>query len=237
MPFPSNLQEGRLLRRYKRFLADIITTKDERLTIHCPNPGAMSACADENSRVWYSSSDNKARKYPHTWELVEVDGKFLACINTLRANQLVEHALENDLIEPLVGYPTLRREVKFGNEGSRVDFLLSGLDQDCFVEVKSVTWWQPDGTGIFPDAVTERGRKHLRELSQMVTNGHRAVLIFCAPHTGIDRVALAWQKDPAYAQALTDAVDVGVEVYAYGAHITAATMRINRQLEAVLDTL
>lgn len=230
MQFSLPLQEALLVRRYKRFLADLENADGTQFTAHCPNTGSMAACAEAGSRAWYWDSENSKRKYPCTWELVEVAGQYMACINTQRANGLVVEAINNGVIKELQGYNELHTEVKYGEENSRIDILLRGADSDCYVEVKSVTWWRGDGNGEFPDAVTERGRKHLRELTAMVANGHRAVLLFCSPHTGIERVAPAWDKDAKYAQALLEAVAAGVEVYAYGAHIDDQGMQLNRAL-------
>ncbi len=234
MEFALPLQEAVLSKRYKRFLADLITTNGDLLTAHCPNTGSMAACAVVGSRVWYWDSGNNQRKYPCTWELVEVANKYLACVNTQRANGLVVEAINNGVIKELQGYNELQQEMKYGHEGSRVDILLRGSGPDCYVEVKSVTWWRGSGQGEFPDAVTERGRKHLRELTAMVEAGQRAVLLFCVPHTGIQRVAPAWDKDPHYAQALLDAAAAGVEVYAYGANIDIQGMALCRILEVSL---
>ena len=234
MRFDLPLQEAVLIKRYKRFLADVTTAEGQHLTLHCPNTGSMAACAESGSRVWYWNSNNVRRKYPCTWELVQVAGEHLACINTQRANGLVAEAISNGVIEELQGYQTLQQEVKYGQEASRVDILLRGESQDCYVEVKNVTWWRGQGEGEFPDAVTERGRKHLRELSAMVAAGHRAVLLFCAAHTGIQQVAPAWDKDPRYAEALLQAVTDGVEVYAYGADINPLSMRLSRALPVTL---
>lgn len=230
MKFSVPLQEARLIKRYKRFLADLQPDQGEMFTAHCPNTGSMAACAEPNSRAWYWDSENTKRKYPCTWELVEVDEQYLACINTQRANGLVVEAINNGVITELQGYNELKTEVKYGDENSRIDIFLQGDGADCYVEVKSVTWWRGEGAGEFPDAVTERGRKHLRELMAMVAAGQRAVLVFCAPHTGIERVAPAWDKDPKYAQALLEAVAAGVEVYAYGAQIDCQGMELDRAL-------
>lgn len=238
MQFSLPLQEGVLQRRYKRFLADITTQAEETITLHCPNTGSMAACAEPDSRVWYWDSGNDKRKYPCTWELVEVAGQYLACINTQRANGLVAEAINNGVITELQGYTSLQQEVKYGQENSRIDILLqhdAGALADCYVEIKNVTWWRgnnADGMGVgeFPDAVTDRGRKHLRELSVMVAEGKRAVLVFCAAHTGIDVVGPAWDKDPKYAQALLDVIEAGVEVYAYGADISTSGMCLQRSL-------
>jgi sugar fermentation stimulation protein A len=238
MQFPLPLQAGILQRRYKRFLADITTQAKETITLHCPNTGSMAACAEPDSRVWYWDSGNDKRKYPCTWELVEVAGQYLACVNTQRANSLVAEAIINGVITELQGYTSLQQEVKYGQENSRIDIFLqheAGALADCYVEIKNVTWWRghnAEGVGIgeFPDAVTDRGRKHLRELAAMVSEGKRAVLVFCAAHTGIDVVGPAWDKDPKYAQALLDAIEAGVEVYAYGADINTSAMSLQRRL-------
>jgi sugar fermentation stimulation protein A len=235
MNFNRPLQEAVLNQRYKRFLADVTTHNGAKLTIHCPNTGSMAACAEPGSRVWYWQSDNAKRKYPCTWELVEVDGRYLACINTQRANALVVEAINNGTIEALQGYSDLQQEVAFGQERSRVDILLRGTGPDCYVEVKNVTWWRGHGRGEFPDAVTDRGRKHLRELAAMAAAGQRAVLVFCAAHTGIEAVAPAWDKDPRYAEALLEAVAAGVEVYAYGADISPQSIGLSRPLPVILD--
>lgn len=243
MQFSPPLQEGVLQQRYKRFLADITTAASDTITLHCPNTGSMAACAEPHSRVWYWDSANDKRKYPCTWELVEVAGEYLACINTQRANALVAEAIEAGVISELQGYTRLQQEVKYGAENSRIDILLSdqvGDLADCYVEIKNVTWWRGknpagEGRGEFPDAVTDRGRKHLRELAAMVAAGNRAVLVFCAAHTGIDLVGPAWDKDPKYAQALLDAIEAGVEVYAYGANITITEMSLQRRLNLNLS--
>lgn len=235
MNFNRPLQEAVLNQRYKRFLADVTTHNGAKLTVHCPNTGSMAACAEPGSRVWYWQSDNAKRKYPCTWELVEVDGRYLACINTQRANSLVVEAINNGTIEALQGYSDLLQEVAFGQERSRVDILLRGTGPDCYVEVKNVTWWRGHGRGEFPDAVTDRGRKHLRELAAMAAAGQRAVLVFCAAHTGIEAVAPAWDKDPRYAEALLEAVAAGVEVYAYGADISPQIIGLSRPLPVILD--
>jgi sugar fermentation stimulation protein A len=230
MNFSAPLKEASLIRRYKRFLADVRLPDGQETTLHCPNTGAMLGCAQPGSRVWYSLSDNPARKYPGTWELVETPGGHLACINTLRANALVAEALGSERIATLAGYAVLRREVLIGCEGSRIDFVLSGHarrpDELCHVEVKSVTMALPDGSGAFPDAVTTRGTRHLRELLALRQAGHRAVLLFCVQHTGIACVRPAVQIDPAYADMLQQAVEGGVEVLAWRSAINVQRMHL-----------
>lgn len=222
MKFLLPLQEAKLQQRYKRFLADVEAPDGRLLTLHCPNTGSMKNCAQPNSRVWFWDSANQKRKYPCSWELVEVDECFLACINTQRANGLVVEAINNATITQLQGYGRLQTEIKYGQENSRIDIFLSQHEHlpDCYVEVKNVTLMEGQGQGLFPDAVTERGRKHLRELVHMVSQGHRGVLVYCVAHTGITHVSPAWDIDPAYAEALVWAIEEGVEVMAYGAAIS-----------------
>lgn len=217
-----------LLRRYKRFLADIRLPDGTELTIHCPNTGSMKNCVLPESGCWYSVSDSKTRKYPQTLEVVSAPGGHLAGVNTARTNELVEQALRTQVITELCGYQTLRREVVYGSEKSRIDFLLSDRTalsketQDarlCYLEVKNVTLMEAEGEGFFPDAVSERGSKHLRELMAMQAQGHRAVLLFCVQHTGIQSVRAAAHIDAVYAATLRTAQAAGVEVLAYAAAI------------------
>ncbi|ROR98625.1 sugar fermentation stimulation protein A [Sinobacterium caligoides] len=213
--------EGRLIRRYKRFLADVVLLDGREVTAHCPNTGKMTGCAEPGERVWLSVSDNPKRKYPHGWVLAELAGEHLACVHSAFANTLVEEAVAAGRIEALSGYETLRREVRYGEEKSRIDLLLSDPARaDCYVEVKSVTLLMEAGVGMFPDAVSDRGRRHLRELQRAVEEGHRAVLLFCVQHSGIHSVCGAEHVDPAYCQALAEAIAGGVEVLAYGCEIT-----------------
>jgi len=190
----------------------------------------MKNCAVPNSRVWFWDSANEKRKYPCTWELVEIDQQFLACINTHRANGLVVEAINNATITPLQGYGKLETEVKYGQENSRIDIFLSQHEHlpECYVEVKNVTLMTSQGQGLFPDAVTQRGRKHLRELVHMVTQGYRAVLVYCVAHTGITQVSPAWDVDPGYSETLAWAIEQGVEVMAYGASISLTEMSLVR---------
>lgn len=207
-----------LLKRYKRFLTDIRLPDGTGLTAHCPNTGSMKNCVLPDSPCWYSVSESKTRKYPQTLEIVTTPGGHLAGINTARTNELVEQALRGQVIAELRGYQTLRREVVYGSEKSRIDFLLSDNNDDarlCYLEVKNVTLMEAEGEGFFPDAVSERGSKHLRELMVMVGQGHRAVLLFCVQHTGIKSVRAAAHIDTVYATTLRAARAVGVEVIAY----------------------
>ena len=170
------LTEGRLLRRYKRFLADVELPGGEVLTAHCPNTGAMTGCAEPGCRVWLSSSTVKTRKYPHTWELVETAGG-IACIHSARANKVVREGFASALVPGFEAYPDISSEVKYG-QGSRADLLLSGIRGRVFVEVKSVTLYRAGGQGAFPDAVSARARKHLVELESVLSGDTRALLFF-----------------------------------------------------------
>jgi sugar fermentation stimulation protein A len=235
MRFEPPLEEGRLLRRYKRFLADIETAGGEQLTIHCPNTGSMLNCMSEGCRVWFSRSSDPRRKLPGTWELGETPQGRLACINTARANGLVEEALRAGVISELSGFTALRREVRFGAENSRADFRLDYPAGPAWVEVKSVTLGFPDtAVAAFPDARTERGAKHLRELAGLARQGVRAVQLYCVNLSGIEAVRVAAEIDPAYAAGLREARAAGVEVLAYGAEITPQAMRLVRRLEVLL---
>ncbi|WP_443692274.1 DNA/RNA nuclease SfsA [Pseudomonas protegens] len=235
MRFDPPLEEGRLLRRYKRFLADIETTTGELLTIHCPNTGSMLNCMVEGGQVWFSRSNDPKRKLPGTWEISETPQGRLACVNTGRANGLVEEALRSGLISELNGFTGLKREVPYGQENSRIDFRLDYPDGPAYVEVKSVTLGF-DGTPVaaFPDAVTQRGAKHLRELASLAREGVRAVQLYCVNLSGIDAVRPAQEIDPGYAAALREARAAGVEVLAYGVCLTAEQVSIDRRLEVLL---
>lgn len=235
MQFDPPLEEGRLLRRYKRFLADIETAGGEQLTIHCPNTGSMLNCMSEGCRVWFSRSQDPRRKLPGTWELGETPHGRLACINTARANALVEEALRGGVITELIGFTGLRREVRFGEENSRADFRLEFTSGPAWIEVKSVTLGFADSTvAAFPDARTERGARHLRELAAQARAGVRAVQLYCVNLSGIEAVRAAQEIDPAYAAGLREAREAGVEVLAYGAEITPEAIRLVRRLEVLL---
>ncbi|MBZ0059060.1 DNA/RNA nuclease SfsA [Leclercia adecarboxylata] len=234
MQFTPALQPATLVQRYKRFLADVVTPEGVALTLHCPNTGAMTGCATPGDTVWYSTSTNIKRKYPYTWEITQTaDGEYI-CVNTLRANQLVKEAISLDLIPELCGYKTLKSEVKYGSESSRIDFMLQADDRpECYIEVKSVTLAEKDN-GYFPDAVTLRGQKHLRELISVAAAGKRAVLLFAVLHSAIARFSPARHIDPKYAQLLNEAQKQGVEVLAYKAELSADNMTLRSALPVSL---
>lgn len=228
MLFDPPLKPARLITRYKRFLADVVTPEGESITLHCANTGAMTGCATPGDTVWYSTSASTTRKYPHSWELTETQQGHWICVNTLRANQLVHEALALNAIPELSAYSYCQPEVKYGTEKSRIDFLLQAKNRsNCYIEVKSVTLLQ-QGKGYFPDAVTARGQKHLRELSTLVAEGHRAVLLFAVLHTGIEGVSPARHIDAQYAELLAQAQRGGVEVLAYRAQISPAQMLLTQ---------
>jgi sugar fermentation stimulation protein A len=218
MRFPSPLQRGRLIQRYKRFLADVTLDSGETITATCPNTGSMLGLAAPGSVVWLSRSDSPTRKYAHTWEMVEADlgaGPALVGINTGHPNKLVAEAIVQGRIETLAGYETLRREVRYG-EASRIDILLEDEKRGrCYVEIKNVHLMRKAGLAEFPDCVTARGAKHLRELAQMAAQGHRAVMLFLVQRTDAKRFTLAADLDPGYSEAFGAATAAGVGAMAF----------------------
>ena len=236
MIFAIPLQSAPLIKRYKRFLTDISMPNGEVMTIHCPNTGSMRHCLDDVKQVWYWDSGNEKRKYPCTLELVETNSGDLIGVNTGRANALVKEALSENRFSVLA-HDTFKSEVKYGSENSRIDFLLTKDSKNIWVEVKSVTLLESDmgqGRGFFPDAVSSRGTKHLRELTEQVKLGDRAVLLFCVQHTGINTVSVADHIDPTYAEAFKEAIAAGVEVIALAADINPQRIELTRQLEVIL---
>lgn len=227
------LLEGTLLRRYKRFLADVELPTGEVITVHCPNTGAMTGCAEPGSRVWLSHSGSRTRKYPHTWELVET-GRGMACVHSARANAVVKDAFAGKLVPGFESYPDIRTEVKYGS-GSRADLVLESATGRVFVEVKSVTLCRNGGLGVFPDAVSERARKHVRELQAIRDKTTRTIMFFCAFHMGIEHVSAAGDIDPGYRAALSEALSCGLEVLAWGADISVDRIELVRPLPFTLD--
>ncbi|MEE4661105.1 MAG: DNA/RNA nuclease SfsA [Halieaceae bacterium] len=218
-----------LKKRYKRFLADVELADGTALTVHCPNTGAMTGCAEPGSRVWLSVSQAKTRKYPHTWELVETP-RGMACIHSALANTVVAEALAQQRIAPLAGYTDIQREVAYA-EGSRADFRLRRSGRpDCTVEVKSVTLCDANGVGLFPDAVSVRARRHLEALQALARAGERAVILFCVFHEGIRCVQPADHIDPAYGEALRSAETAGVEPLAWRARVSTGGITLEEPL-------
>ncbi|MBF0218556.1 MAG: DNA/RNA nuclease SfsA [Gammaproteobacteria bacterium] len=225
-PPASEYCSGVLLRRYQRFLADIRLDSGEVITAHTPNTGAMSGCAEPGSRVSLRAGDNPKRKYRWSWIATEVVGvageKIWVGVEPGAANQIVAQGIRNGVIRELQGYRTIRSEVPYGEERSRIDLLLQAEQMpDCYVEVKSVTLAEATGVALFPDAVTSRGSKHLRELMVMADTGKRAVIFFCVQRPDVKGFAPAAAIDPSYAQLLQQAVTSGVEAFAYRCQVSA----------------
>jgi sugar fermentation stimulation protein A len=236
MRFPSTLQRGRLLKRYKRFLADVLLDSGETLTATCPNTGSMLGLVAPGSVVWLSRSDSPTRKYPHTWEMVEADlgeGPVLVGINTGHPNKLVAEAIAQDRIEALGGYTTLRREVKYG-EASRIDILLEDATKGrCYVEIKNVHLMRKAGLAEFPDCVTARGAKHLRELAHMAAQGHRAVMLFLVQRTDAKRFKLAGDLDPGYSESFDAATAAGVEAMVFRCRMSTEEIALDKPIRMV----
>lgn len=233
MQFSSPLIPGTLLKRYKRFLADVLLNTGESITAACPNTGAMLGLNAPGSPVWLSRSDKETRKYPHTWELVEIDGKGLVGVNTGSPNKIVSEALRSGLLPELAGYESLRNEVKYGHN-SRIDILLQGGGPDCYVEVKNTHLFRTSGLVEFPDCVTERGRKHLRELANMVRDGHRAAMVYLVQAGFPEACGLAADLDPDYVEAFVAARKAGVEAFALCCKVTTTEITAVRAIP-VLD--
>jgi sugar fermentation stimulation protein A len=236
MRFPEPLIRGRLIRRYKRFLADVVLDSGDAVTASCPNTGSLLGLADPGAVVWLSASDSPTRKYRHTWELVEASlagQPVLVGINTGHPNRLVAEAIGARKLEPLLGYAQLRREVNYGL-ASRIDLLLEGPKRGtCYVEIKNVHMMRRSGLAEFPDSVTARGAKHLAELSAMVAAGHRAVMLFLIQRGDATRLALARDIDPAYAAAFDAARSAGVEMLAYRCRMSPGAISIDKRVRVV----
>jgi sugar fermentation stimulation protein A len=229
MRFPSPLVPATLVRRYKRFLADVILPGGEEITAHVANPGAMTGLDAPGSRVWLSKSDSAKRKLSYSWELVEADfggGPELVGVNTSYPNRLIAEALAGNLIADLSGYTSVRREVKYG-KNSRVDFLLEGNGRPpCYVEIKNVHLMRDAGLAEFPDCVTARGARHLDELAAMATAGARSVALFLVQIGSAQRFALARDIDPAYGRAFDRARAAGVEAIAWKCAISCESIDV-----------
>ncbi|WP_392561561.1 DNA/RNA nuclease SfsA [Orbus sturtevantii] len=237
MFFQSPLQSGTLIRRYKRFLADVLLPNNKIITIHCANTGAMTGCATAGDTVWYSRSTNPKRKLPYSWELTYTKDNDHICVNTSKANLIVKEAFFRQQIKEFIPYEQLLSEVKYGTENSRIDLLLQNNQSNmCYVEVKSTTLFDSSNQfGYFPDAVTARGQKHLRELKLMVSEGKRAVIFFLVLHSGIKYFSPATHIDPLYGQLLKDAVKSGVEILCYNTNISTTEITLHQPVPIMLD--
>ena len=226
MRFQTDLIPARLIRRYKRFLADCILEDGREITAHCANPGSMMGLADEGMKVWLEPNDDPKRKLNFGWRLIEHENGHFTGVDTSVPNRALRETLEQQRIPELAAYETVRPEVKYG-EKSRIDFLLT-QDRlpDCYVEVKSVTLSRTIGQAEFPDSVTKRGAKHLLELSNMVAQGHRAVMLYLVQRTDCTSFTLASDIDQVYHAAYLAARDAGVETLCIGTKITAQEILI-----------
>ena len=233
MLFPCPLIPARLIRRYKRFLADVLMPDGTETTVHVANPGSMLGLVAPGSRIFLSRSENPNRKLPLSWELVEVDfgnGAELVGVNTGHPNRLIEEAIKGGQVPELAGYPRLRREVKYG-KASRVDFLLEGDGRPpCFVEVKNVHMMRKPGRAEFPDCVTARGAKHLDELANEIARGSRAVMVYLVQIGSAESVAFARDIDPAYGAAFDRARAAGVEAVALACRITPEWIEVKKSI-------
>jgi sugar fermentation stimulation protein A len=232
MLLPQPLYPGRLIRRYQRFLADVELAGGSIVTAHCPNSGSMKGCNLPGSPVLLSISDKPGRKLKYTWELVMSGGNWVG-INTGLPNRLVREGIENGVIRELQGFQSIRPEVRYGDEKSRIDLLLEGASELCYVEVKNVTLVE-GSLALFPDAVTTRGQKHLRELMEMVHQGHRGVIFFVVQRADGEAVAPADVIDPEYGRLLRLAAGKGVEVLAYRASVSPTEISLTHRLPVIL---
>lgn len=234
MQFNKPLRQGVLQKRYKRFLTDIDFGDGETTTVHCPNTGAMTGCAEPGFTAWCSVSDNPKRKYSLTWEIARNSKGEMIVVNTQHANRMAGELFQTNLVPELSGWQKLKPEQRYGKEKSRIDWW--GIDQnnrECFVEVKSVTL-AGDSCGYFPDAVSQRAHKHLNELMQMASDGHRAIQLYMVMHQGIDSVAPAKHIDPKYAELCKQAVSEGVEFYAVKCIATPQEIKLERPVPVTL---
>ena len=233
MKFDQPLIKGFLIKRYKRFLADIELPSGEIVTAHCPNSGSMKTCDQPGWEVRLSTSDNPKRKLKYTWEMVH-NGKCWIGINTIFANKIAAEGIRSGMIRELQGYERLQTERKYG-QNSRVDLLLSNGGKKCFVEVKNVTLVEEDGFYRFPDAVTKRGLKHLQELTEMVRQGHRAVMLFLIQRSDGTLFKPADHIDPQYGRELRNAFKVGVEILPYRAEVSPQQIVVKERVPFALD--
>jgi sugar fermentation stimulation protein A len=233
MRFQTELVPARLIRRYKRFLADATLTDGREITAHCANPGSMMGLAEPGSKIWLEPNDDPKKKLKFGWRLVDHENGHFTGVDTSVPNRALKDALNTQAIPELAAYTTVRPEVKYG-QSSRIDFLLSadGLP-DAYVEVKSVTLSRAPELAEFPDSVTARGAKHLAELADMARAGHRAIMLYLVQRTDCQRVTLADDIDPTYAKAFKDARTAGVEVIALGTDITPQAIEISNSLQFV----
>jgi len=234
--FNPPLIQAKLIKRYKRFLADVVHPELGEFTVHCPNTGSMKNCWQAGWNVWLQKSDNLKRKYPYTWVLTENEKGDLIGINSALANKLVIEGLQQNKISEISNIESIHPEVKYGQENSRIDILVQHIDDTkTYVEVKSVTLLDfldddNQGLGQFPDAVTTRGQKHVRELMDCVDKGDKAILFFMVQHSGINIVEIAKDIDPDYASLIEQAIEKGVKILAYKAQISVENIALDQPI-------
>lgn len=236
MKFSDPLVRGRLIKRYKRFLVDIELESGKVVVAHCANPGSMMNLLLPDAEVWLSPASNPNRKLKYTWEMIRCEDTLIG-LNTSLPNKIVENAIQQGLVAEFTKYDSLKREIKYG-ENSRIDILLQSSNlPDCYLEVKSVTLKRPEnGNNLaeFPDSVTVRGTKHLHELSGQVANGNRAAMFYLVQREDCNRLSIAGDIDPNYANAFIAARKAGVEMLCYGCSISPEAIKIRRKLEIVI---
>ena len=227
MQFKTNLIKGKLLKRYKRFLADIILEDGTEVVSHCPNPGSMMGLATAGTTVWLEPNNDPKKKLKYGWRLVEYKNQMI-CIDTSIANIVIKEALEKEEI-PELSYQGFKPEVKY-SDNSRIDFLLTSPSQQTYLEIKSVTLMREKGLAEFPDTITKRGSKHLEDLSKMVTSGHKAVLLFLCMRNDVDRVRIAADLDIIYSASIKAALKSGVQLICYDTQVTRFGVRLGKPI-------
>ncbi|MEE4197990.1 MAG: DNA/RNA nuclease SfsA [Bacteroidales bacterium] len=226
MEFTTPLTHGRLIKRYKRFLADVKLDQGETVTAHCTNSGSMKSCLEQDAEVYLSPVNNPNRKTRFTWEMIKINGRWVG-INTNNPNQIAFEAISEGQIEQLKGYTDVKREVKFGD--SRFDVMAQNSVETCFIEVKNVTLKEGD-YALFPDAVTTRGKKHLETLMKVKKEGMRAVMLYIIQRMDVEIFAPAKNIDPGYARTLKKAYESGVEIIPLQVKVTPQNIEIEKEL-------
>lgn len=242
MIFDPPLIPATLIKRYKRFLADVILEEPpnvpHELTVHCPNTGSMKHCWGPNWTVYLQDSNNPKRKYRHTWVIAQNEQNELIGVNTHLANKLIFEGIQQGVITELSKFNQLQTEVKYGTENSRIDILASNQEHSAYIEVKSVTLKESDGYGYFPDAKTERGQKHLRELIKVAQSPeNEAWLVFCVQHSGIKEVKIAQHIDPEYSKLCVEARQSGVNIVAYACDMSPSKVEVSHSIPVILGPL
>ena len=227
MQFKTNLIKGKLLKRYKRFLADIILEDGTEVVSHCPNPGSMMGLATAGTTVWLEPNNDPKKKLKYGWRLIEYKNQMI-CIDTSIANIVIKEALEKKEI-PELSYQGFKPEVKY-SDNSRIDFLLTSPSQQIYLEIKSVTLMREKGLAEFPDSITKRGSKHLEDLLKMVTFGHKAVLLFLCMRNDVDRVRIAADLDSIYSASIKVALKSGVQLICYDTQVTRFGVRLGKPI-------